>query len=229
MPQLPPIYADDFNLNATWDCYGLFPSNGDSYDDMRVWHSPQEPDASNTVTFAYELPKRATIKHVKVHSKWSGSTHGINKKTVNGVEVDADGFAVIETPDESANSIAVEFAFVAGTDDIWDAHSHVLYQIADGGEDDRAYSVGSHTSSVKVTEVYLLIEYEDDQGGYIYHAENGVLVPYNFYRAEGGVLVPYNMFGVPHDYEIVTQNLLTADGENLRTSDDKQFKVTGGE
>lgn len=226
MPQLPPIYAEGFSLNATWNCYyRCYESGGYS-----VWQEPSGlPQASNVVTFSYELPKRAKVKNVKVHSKWEGSLFGIRGKAVNGVDVGDDGFVTIDNFDDSKTSISVEFLLTAEKDDPRSYHKDDIENYEISSAVDKTITLGSHTSSVKVTEVYLLIEYEDDQGGYIYHAENGVLVPYNFYHAEGGVLVPYYMFGAPYDHEVVTQNLLTADGENLRTSDDKQFKVTGGE
>ena len=225
MPQLR-VDVDGFNLNATWNCYCRDNSSGG----YSVWQVPSElPKASKTITFTYEMPKRAKINSVKVHSSWGGSLFGINGKFVDGVAVGDDGFVIVDNPDDSATSIAVEFLFVAEKDNPQVVHEREIEDILNAGLSDHTYTIGSHTSSALVSEVYLLIEYEEDKGGYIYHAENGELVPYVFYRAEGGVLVPYYLFGAPRDYELVTQNMLTASGDQFYTADGKTFQVVGGE
>lgn len=226
MPQLR-IDADGFNLNSTWSCWYKYDVNNDyAYSQGQT----KATEATKNVTFAFELPARAEIISAKVHSKWSGTFSGIDVNTINGVEPDADGFVTIDGVEASALSVDVEFLFVAERDDLEEHVGGMSWNDPDIWPDNQTTpKYLPHTSSAIISEVYLLIEYEEDKGGYIYHAENGVLVPYNFYRAEGGVLVPYYMFGAPYDYELVTQNLLTADGENLRTADDEQFKVLGGE
>lgn len=86
-------------------------------------------------------------------------------------------------------------------------------------------NTGNTNSNVYFSGVKITIVYEKTVN--FYRAENNQLVPYKFYRAENGVLVPYNLFYAAENQEIVTQNLLTADGEPLHTSDSKQFKVLG--
>lgn len=45
------------------------------------------------------------------------------------------------------------------------------------------------SSTLTILDIALTIEYQS--GSVIYHAENGVLVPYQLFKAENGVLVPY--------------------------------------
>lgn len=204
------VDVDGFNLNSTWTCWSDFFSDG--------YGTGQTPatEATQTVTFTYKLPALSKIVSAKVHSTWKGTLCGFSVATVDGKERDADGFVDIDGVDPSATSLSVDFLFVAERDEM----------CAEMGLGDRVEN--NHTSSAIISEVYLLIEYEENDGGYIYHAEDGVLVPYNFYRAEGGVLVPYNLFGIPGAYDPDTQSLLTANGEQFLTSLSEQFKVTGG-
>lgn len=210
-----------FNLHSHSKCQSGWGKNVNGYYQFGSIYSHPDID-SKTVVFEFSIPPRAKIKSAKVHSTWGSCLFGYAMKKVAGLSPDADGFVEVAPPAETDTSLSVVFQFQSLPHSDPKSHSDNLVP---GEYHDPIYL---HTSSASVDNVYLLIEYEDT-GGYIYHAENGVLVPYNFYRAEGGVLVPYYMFGAPYDHEVVTQNLLTADGENLRTSDDKQFKVLGGE
>ena len=203
------VDVDSFNLNSTWTCWSEI-----TQDDFEYGQTPAT-EATQTVTFAYKLPAMSKIVSAKVHSTWKGTLCGFSVATVNGKTRDADGFVDIDGVDPSATSLNVDFLFVAERDEM--CAEMALERVEN-----------NHTSSAVVSDVYLLIEYEENDGGYIYHAEEGVLVPYNFYRAEGGVLVLYNVFGIPGDYEPETQSLLTANGEQLLTSLSEQFKVTGG-
>lgn len=221
MPQLR-IDADDFNLHSDSTCQAGWTKkvDGTYYQFGTIRYEPTID--SKTVVFELSLPARAKIKSAKVHSTWGSCLFGYAMKKVDGLSPDTDGFVEVTPPAETDASLSVSFQFQSMPHSSPSSH---VDDITPGTYHDPYFA---HTSAASVTDVYLLIEYEDI-GGYIYHAENGVLVPYNFYRAEGGVLVPYYMFGAPCDYELVTQNLLTADGENLRTADDEQFKVLGGE
>lgn len=147
------IAVDDFNLNASWTCYYRWPSGASWYN---VWQS--DAVATKQVTFPYELPENSVVKSAKVHSTWSGSLYGIKTNAINGIEPDADGFVEIDCSDATGTSLSVEFVFEASTDNI--ANNHDLDGVINGGEEDQTYTVGSHTSSVKVSDIYLLLEYE---------------------------------------------------------------------
>lgn len=208
--QLPPVNAAGFTLKSYWTCW---------WDRTNFnFGQTNATAATKTVTFSFDLPARAKVTSAKVHSVWKGTLCGFDKKTVAGKEPDANGFVELDNVDPSARSIDVEFYFVALR------HDNCV-------EEDvfKERVEANHESPALISEVYLLIEYEEDKGGYIYHAENGEFVPYVFYRAEGGVLVPYYLFGAPRDYELVTQNMLTASGDQFYTSDGKTFQVVGGE
>lgn len=181
------VDAEGFNLNASWSCYFRDNSSGG----YSIWQT--EAKATRTVSFAYELPKNAVIRSAKVHSAWGGSLFGIDANTVNGVEPGSDGFVSIDISDASETLLTVEFRFIATRDDPYDTHGNTISDLMDVGQPDETYTLGTHSSSAKVSEVYLLIEYEVDTGSYIHHAENGVLVPYQLYHAENGELVPYQL------------------------------------
>lgn len=218
------IDAKSINLDATWSCFFRDNSSGG----YSVWQT--EAKATKTVSFEYTLPKNVVIKSAKVHSVWSGSLFGIEKGTVNSVEPDTDGFVLIDVPDPSETLLTVEFGFIARRDDPYDIHGNEISDLMDVGQLDETYTLGTHTSSALVDQIYLLIEYE---GGteYIYHAEGDTLVPYRFYRAESGALVPYNLFGTPGAYvedDDDTSQFYTVSGEQFFTSDGNTFKVLGG-
>lgn len=160
---------------------------------------------SRTITFTYELPYGAKVTSAKVHADWGSPLSGFAVHTINGVTPGDDGMVDV-TIDPAQTSVNVVFAFKAMGD---------------------TTSTGNRSATATMTDVYLLLETTGGTGC-IYHAEDGVLVPYNFYHAEGGVLVPYNLFGIPGAYDPDTQSLLTANGAQFLTSLSEQFKVTGG-
>lgn len=187
---MDPIRVDDFNLNASWSCYARSHSAGG----FSLWQS--EAKVTKKVVFSYELPKNTVIKSARVHSLWSGSLFGIDAKTVNGVEPDEDGFVAVDPADATETALEVEFFFKAtqhGNSYTEMVNEHWAVEGAlESGRDDVTYTVGSHTSSAKVSDVYLLLEIES-AGGVVHRAEGGKLVPYRLCRAEGGKLVPYRL------------------------------------
>ena len=180
------VAVDNFNLNAVWTCYFYYHDDGVSgY--PRTWQTGG--DISKTITFTYELPENSVITGARVHSAWDGSLFGIKTKTINGVEPDEEGYVTVDHANATETSLEVEFYFEAEKDT---PSTHPEYEtLVEGCESNKTYTLGSHTSSVRVSEVYLLIEYEGGSG-YIYHAEDGALVPYQLFHAEDGVLVPYH-------------------------------------
>lgn len=147
------IKVADFNINAGWTCYFRWPSSASWYN---TWQSSAV--ATKQVTFPYELPEGSVIKSAKVHSTWGGSLYGIKTNTINGIEPDADGFVEIDCAVATETGLTVEFLFEASRDSI--EGNHDLDGLINGCEEDVTYTVGSHTSSVKVEHVYLLLEYE---------------------------------------------------------------------
>jgi len=159
--------------------------------------------ATKVVTFVYNIPAGAMVKSAKVHSTWGSPLSGYAIRTVNGVTPsDSNGWMVDVEIDPAKTAVEVDFAFKANGN---------------------TTTTGYHSASASVSDIYLLIE---TIGGCIYHAEEGVLVPYSFYRAKNGVLVLYTLFGATGT--LVTQNLLTSSGEQLQTSAGESFKVLGG-
>lgn len=161
--------------------------------------------ASRTVTFAYELPAGAKVKSAKVHADWGNPLSGFATRTINGVTPDGDGFVDVEI-DPEATSIDVMFKFKANGN---------------------TTSTGNREAVACMTDVYLLIE-TSGGSGYIYHAENGELVPYKFYRAEGGVLVPYLLSCTLEPTPTTVSQFYTAGGDTFFTADGNNFKVLGG-
>lgn len=149
------VAIDDFNLNASWSCYFRWNSDDDWY---RVWQTNAE--ATKQVTFQYTLPENSVITGAKVHSVWSQSLFGIQQKSINSVEPDADGFVSIDVTGATDTSLTVDFLFVASKDNSQDTHGNYISQLADQCEYDKTYTLDTHTSSAKVEEVYLVLEYE---------------------------------------------------------------------
>lgn len=182
---MAPIKASDFTLTSSWTCswwlYIELPVNI-----SHLMSSATDASlASETVTFTgLSIPSGAKVKSAKVHSSWGGSLYGIDTRTVNGKTPDSEGFVEIEPPASGATSVEVIFRFRAKKDD---PDTHITGPLAEG-----VTYTHDHSSSVKVSEVYLLIELEGG-GGYVYRAENGKLVPYQLHHAENGKLVPYRL------------------------------------
>lgn len=161
---MDPIYAADFSLVSRWRV--VTGSNGIK----EITEGPST--ATQTVTFAYDLPSGAKVQRARVHSTWGDPLSGYASRTVNGVTPDADGMVDV-TIDPTKGSISVVFSFRANGN---------------------TTSTGDRSAAALVSDIYLLIE-TSGGSGYIYRAESGKLVPYKFYRAENGKLVPYQMTG----------------------------------
>lgn len=161
--------------------------------------------AYQTVTFAYDLPTGAKVISAKVHADWGNPLNGLGTHTINGVTPGEDGMVDVEI-DPEQGSISVLFTFIANTD---------------------TTSTGDRSARADVTEVYLLIETSGGIG-YLYHAENGALVPYKFHRVESGVLVPYLLMCTLEPVVTTVSPFYTAGGETFCTADGKYYKVLGG-
>lgn len=167
-----PVYADDFKLNSTWSCtYKIWWDGVVGSGNAEFQGTQSTPTTvTKTITFGFELPQDATIISTKVHSKWTGTLYGAAVERVADTNPDEDGFVILSNPDVSDTSIDVQFTFKAITDDIGIHHN-------DNIELNKEYTT-SHSSVAKVSEVYLLIEYELPGG-----TGSSILTPYNLYRA----------------------------------------------
>ena len=124
---------------------------------------------TTSITLEYDLPNGSEIKRAQVYATWSYPSYGFYYRAINGINT--SGEAVDIEIDPSATSIQIGFTFTAR------------------GHTD---AVGTYSDSTRISDIYLLIEYTC--GVYLYHAENGALVPYQLYHAENGELVPYQLF-----------------------------------
>lgn len=139
----------DFTLVSSWTCkYGLVMGEG--------YHNDQTSasTATKTVTFDYSIPDGAIVQSAKIHSSWSGTLYGISSRKVAGETLDDEGFVIVDNLDASSMSLDVVFSFVALRDA---ERSHYQTTGLTVGE---VYT-HSHQSTATVSDVYLLIEFED--------------------------------------------------------------------
>ena len=189
------VDAADFSLVSYWKV--VTGSNGVK----EITEGPST--ATNTVTFAYDIPGLVKVQRARVHSTWGDPLSGYALRTVNGVTPDADGMVDVEI-DTSQNSIDVVFSFRANGN---------------------TTSTGDRSGAASVSDVYLLIETKGGSG-YLYRFENGELVPYKFHRVENGALVPYLLMCTLEPTTV--SQLYTSAGETVYTADGNNFKVLGG-
>lgn len=214
------IPADGFTLNSTWSCRVVYTYNSTGSFLSSTCTQSNLTTATNTVRFSVSLPMGAKVKSAKVHAAHTTGLLG-GKFLINEAEPDEDGFVTLNDTDFSAGYVDVAFSWKAYTDG---SSAHGSEYPTYNGTSSQTVT-RSHESPSTVSDVYLLLETTGGTG-YIYHAEDGVLVPYSFYRAENGALVLYTLYGIPG--EPVTQNLLTSSGEQLQTSAGESFIVLGG-
>ena len=181
------ITADDFRLTSTWSCRVVYKYDTSGNFTGSTCTQSSLVTASNTVRFAVDLPSGAKVSSAKVHASHTTGLYGGTFK-IAGSSPDSDGFVELSSPDFSAGYIDVAFSWTANTDG---STAHSGEAPAYNGSTPRIV-VKDHESPSNVTEVYLLIETSGGTG-YIYHAEDGVLVPYQLYHAEDGALVPYQL------------------------------------
>lgn len=219
---MSPIRVDDFSLTSTWTCRVVYTYNTS---DATVTSSCTQSNlqtAKRTVSFPVSLSLGEKVVSAKVHANHTGGLLG-GKFTINGVGPDDDGFVTLDSVGDSTDAIDVEFAWKAYTDSS-NAH-RTEYPPYDGSSTKTVTK--NHESPSNITDIYLLIE-TSGGSGYIYHAENGELVPYKFYRAEGGVLVPYLLSCTLEPTPTTVSQFYTAGGDTFFTADGNNFKVLGG-
>lgn len=180
------VTYDDFTLESKWSCRCVYTYNSSgSFLDSTCTQSGLTT-AKETVRFPVSLPAGAKVIGAKVHAAHTPGLYG-GTFTINDNEPDDDGIVTLDAPDFSAGYVDVMFAWTGYTDG---SSAHRDEYPTHNGSDSQVSTFG-HTSTSKVSDIYLLIEYQ--QNGIIYHAEGGKLVPYQLYRAENGALVPYQI------------------------------------
>lgn len=157
------VNAEDFSLTSTWYV------TEDMYENFEISSGPTT--AGKTITFGYSLPAGAKVTGAYIHAVWGYPNSGFYSRYINDVGAPTSGNTAIEI-DPEATEVAVTFKFRANGS--------------------TTQGTGSHSGVSRLTEVYLMIEYE--LGGYIYRVVGGVLTPYQVFRAENGALVQYQLY-----------------------------------
>ena len=183
MAEIKVLY-DDFSLTSKWSCRTVYSYNSTGSFNSATNTPSSVQYAEKTVRFAVSIPSGAKVKGAKVYASYTAGLFG-GKMEINGTRLEDGSFVTLENPDLSAGYVDVVFRWTAWTDG---SSAHSSSYPTYNGTSSQAVT-HNHESPTTVYDIYLLIEYE--HSGIIYHAENGVLVPYKLYHAEGGALVPY--------------------------------------
>lgn len=149
--------ASDFKLESTWRCTYYMEvdfwedENGLSGWDETFFHTRTTPTtATHDVVFPISLPDKTKITGIRAHGLWTGSSHGIATRSINGVGVNESGYASLSIPSGNVSSISAEYRFKALQDKI-------------GTHEDAATTAHQtyyHTSVCTIKEVFLLVDYE---------------------------------------------------------------------
>lgn len=198
------VDAAEFSLYSGYSCITVL--NEDSPGNILDRYATSATAAQNNVEFVFELSAGSRVNGATINATVGSPSMGYSAEvlTINGVDV-SHGETV---------SIPVEI-----TDDMTSVTIPFIYKIKNTLHDHGVVEETKHGQSVNFTDVYLLIETQD--GTYLYHAEDGTLVPYQLYHAENSTLVLYRFFSKPGD------KLHTADGEQLYTADGYTVRVLG--
>ena len=182
------ITTSDFSLTSSWTCtiVYLYNSTG-SFNGVSSRSQTTPSKATKTVTFTTELPTTAKILSAKVYATYSLASWGSANFKINDTAISSGGYISLDTSSLSSGSVSLTFSLQANRDS--NTNHDGAYPTYNGNSSQsRTFS---HSSVANVTNVYLLVEYQN--GSVIYHAENGVLVPYQLFHAENGELVPYQI------------------------------------
>lgn len=182
MAEIKVLY-DNFSLTSKWNCRTVYTYNSTGSFNSSSNTSSGLTVSKKTVRFAVDIKRGSKVLDVKVHAKHTSGTYG-GKFRVNGLKPNDDDFVTLEASNLSNGYIEVEFEWTSYTDG---TNAHRSQYPSYNGSSSQS-KTSSHESTSNITEVYLLVEYE--LGSVIYHAENGVLVPYQLYYAEDGALTP---------------------------------------
>lgn len=201
MPKLI-IPTDDFELNSLYAC-GVTKTiaTGDATETALSYNyylSDRPAYANKTKSFEYSLPAGSEIKAMKVYATIGKSDYALYISSINGQNVGLDTSVSVD--------IDISGATLAGTVDVLFAYqspssvSSHQHDPSEGTETSRSVQGANtvigykvwHGNYLEYKKVYLEIEYTC--GVYLYHGEDGVLVPYQLYHAENGELIPCQLF-----------------------------------
>lgn len=199
MPKLI-VKVDDFHLTSKYKCgiTKITKDNGNGEVSYNYYISEPPDTVSCTKSFEYALPNGSELKTMTICATLGGAKYGVSNSTINGVYANVGSAVAINLDVSEFNLedvVDVKFVYQCGKE----AHQHTLSEATKvstntiGTEIHEGYRINNyHESSVNYTNVYLEIEYTC--GAYLYHGENGTLVPYQLYHAENGEIVPYQLF-----------------------------------
>lgn len=151
------IDTGEFYLDSKWTCRVVYSYNSTgSFNSSTATQTNLTP-AKNTVGFTDERLAGMVVNSVKVHASHTGGMYG-GKFQIDDVTPDSDGFVTLTNPSFSDNAINITFSWIADTDNSGSHSSD--YPTYDGNSSQTVYK--EHTSSSKITEVYIIVDYEPD-------------------------------------------------------------------
>ena len=182
------VTASNFSLTSSWTCTVVYLYNSTGSFNSVYSRTQTTPNkATKTVTFTTGLPTTAKILSAKVYATYSLTGWTSASFKVNDTTISSGGYISLDTSSLSSGSVSLTFSLQANRDSNTN-HDGAYPGYNGNSSQSRTFS---HSSVADVTNVYLLVEYQN--GSVIYHAENGVLVPYQLFHAENGKLVPYQI------------------------------------
>ena len=181
------VTIDNFSLTSNWNCKVTY-----TYKLNGTFSSASNSQgipitATVTKTFNTGLPTTAKILSATLYWNYVAGINGGTFRVNDVIQSSGDGSVSLDVSSFSNGSIDVSFSYKANTDS---SSSHNSSYPAWEGSTTQTVTY-THSSSASISNVYLLVEYQN--GSVIYHAENGVLVPYQLFHAENGELVPYQI------------------------------------
>lgn len=180
------LSSTSFSLSSSWRYTYSSTSNG-----IHTYTKSYGPStAAYTITANLDsLPSNAKITSAKL--TWTASatsgTGGIDTGTGRGKVV----------PNGQSDASILTSALTADFTDYIIPGSENSFQFTYAPYVSSSYTTGvqatqiNGSSALTIRNIALTIEYQS--GSIIYHAENGVLVPYQLFHAENGKLVPYQI------------------------------------
>ena len=191
MAELKVEYGSSFTLTSTWTCTWVYNyGSGGVFTSVYSRTQGTPTRAYKNVTFSnIGLPNSAKILSAKLHVSHTGTGYLGISTDVGLTAPDTNGFIELDVDTLDFSSGELEFQFVwYGYQHGSNTHDNDYPSATAAGVQTKTFN---HSYSSTVSDVYLQIEYQS--GSVIYHAENGVLVPYQLFHAENGVLVPYQI------------------------------------
>lgn len=182
------VTTSDFSLTSNWTCTVVYLYNSSGSFNSVYSRTQTTPSiGTKTITFSTGLPTSAKILSAKVYATYTTTGWGDGNFKINNTKISSGGSITLDSSSLSSGSVSVTFTWQANKDTSTN-HDGQYPGYQGNSSESRTFS---HPSTANVTNVYLLVEYQN--GSIIYHAENSVLVPYQLFHAENGELVPYQI------------------------------------